>query len=191
MLENLVENSRSFRRFDQADRVPPELLRYLVGLARLTPSASNRQPLRYILVSSPEACAKVFPCLAWAGFLTDWPGPSEGERPTGYIVILSDISLNPKADVDVGIAAQTMLLGAAEKGYGGCMIGSIKRQCLRGALEIPENHDIELVIALGKPQERVRIEEVGPEGDTRYWRDKDGVHYVPKRSIEQLIISEV
>jgi len=191
MLEQLVAKNRSFRRFDQAERVPAEFLRYLVGLARLAPSASNRQPLRYILVSSPEACARVFPCLAWAGFLTDWPGPSEGERPTGYIIILSDISLNPRADVDVGIAAQTMMLGAAEKGYGGCMIGSIKRQRLREILAIPENHDIELILALGRPKEEVRIEPVGPDGGTRYWRDEAGVHHVPKRSLDQLIIAEL
>ena len=133
----------------------------------------------------------MFPCLAWAGFLTDWPGPSEGERPTGYIVILSDVSLNPKADVDVGIAAQTMLLGAVEKGYGGCMIGSIKRQRLRQVLDIPENHDIELVLALGKPAETVQLEPLGPDGDIRYWRDEAGVHHVPKRSVDQLIIAEV
>src|SRR5690554_295347 len=151
MFEQLVERSRSYRRFYEDQPLPPEFLQYLVGLARLTPSATNLQPLRYILVSSPEKRAEVFSCLSWAGFLRDWPGPEEGERPTGYIVILSDVSVNPDAEFDVGIAAQTILIGAVEKGYGGCIIGSIQRHRMREILDVPENHDIELVIALGKP----------------------------------------
>src|SRR5690554_6381570 len=146
MLEQLVEQNRSYSRFYAEDPIPPEFLRYLVRLARLTPSATNRQPLRYILVSSPEIRERVFPCLSWAGFLTDWPGPEAGERPTAYIVVLSNVTLNSKPGIDVGIASQTILLGATEKGYGGCLIGSIKRQQLREVLEIPQNHDIELVI---------------------------------------------
>ena len=162
MLADLVEKNRSYRRFFQ-EPITREMLRELVGLARLTASASNRQPLRYILISSPETCADVFPCLSWAGFLTDWPGPEEGERPTGYIVILSDISISPKPGIDVGIAAQTILLAAAEKGYGGCIIGSIKRQQLRKVLEIPDNHDIELVLAWEKGNSGNRN---GGPGDT-------------------------
>lgn len=191
MFEQLVERSRSYRRFYEDQPLPPEFLQYLVGLARLTPSATNLQPLRYILVSSPEKRAEVFSCLSWAGFLRDWPGPEEGERPTGYIVILSDVSVNPDAEFDVGIAAQTILIGAVEKGYGGCIIGSIQRHRMREILDVPENHDIELVIALGKPKEVVQIEPLPENGDTRYWRDAEQVHHVPKRSLEQLIVSEV
>ncbi|NLM40299.1 MAG: nitroreductase family protein [Firmicutes bacterium] len=191
MFEQLVERNRSYRRFFEDEPLPPEFLRYLVGLARLTPSATNLQPLRYILVSSPEKRAEVFSCLSWAGFLRDWPGPIEGERPTGYIVILSDVTVNPDAEFDVGIAAQTILLGAVEKGYGGCIIGSIQRRRIREILNVPENHDIELVIALGKPKEKVKIEPLPANGDSRYWRDAEQVHHVPKRSLDQLIVAEM
>ena len=130
----------------------------------------------------------IFPTLKWAGYLADWPGPAEGERPSAYIVILGDKDIVPQTGVDHGIAAQNILLGATEKGLGGCMIASIDRKQLRRGLEIPDRYDILLVIALGKPKETVVLETVGPDGDIKYWRDEDGVHHVPKRSLGEIII---
>jgi nitroreductase len=160
----------------------------MVDLARLSASASNLQPLKYVLSHTSASNAKIFPHLRWAAYLKDWKGPEEGERPSAYIIILNDMHLSQAVGADHGIAAQSILLGAAESGLGGCMIASIDRNGLRAALGIPDFLEILLVLALGKPKEEVRIEQVGPSGDIRYWRDKSGVHHVPKRSLDDIII---
>ncbi len=190
MLEDLVRKNRSYRRFHQDVPVDIETLRALVNLARLSASGSNLQPLKYILSCEPETNARIFPNTRWAGSLKDWSGPAEGERPTAYIVILGDTEIRKSFGCDHGIAAQSIMLGATERGLGGCMIGSIDRSELRQALDIPEQYEILLILALGKPKETVVLEEVGPDGSVRYYRDADGVHHVPKRSLDELILRE-
>jgi nitroreductase len=188
MLRDLIQKNRSYRRFHQDAAIDRPTLEELVGLARLSPSAANLQPLKYILSCEPETNARIFPHLAWAGYLTDWPGPSQDERPTAYIVILGDTQITQSFGCDHGIAAQSILLGSVEKQLGGCMIGSIQRETLREALEIPDQYEILLVLALGKPAETVVLETVDSAGDIAYWRDSQSVHHVPKRRIEDLII---
>ncbi len=188
MLRDLVLANRSYRRFAEDHQIDEATLRELIDLARLTPSAGNLQPLRYITSCVPDRNAKVFETLAWAGYLTDWPGPKEGERPSGYIIILSDARISKSPAHDTGIAAQTILLGAVEKGLGGCIFGSVNRDALRASLRIPDEYEICLVIALGRPVEKVVLEDVGPDGSIRYYRDKDGVHHVPKRALDDLIL---
>ncbi len=188
MFKDLIKKNRSYRRFYQEISVNREILEELVDLARLSPSARNAQPLRYILSCDPEKNALIFPFLAWAGYLKDWAGPEEGERPSAYIVILGDTELSKFFAWDLGIAAQSILLGATEKGLGGCMIASINKDNLRKDLSVPVRFEILLVIALGKPKETVVIEPIGPDGDIKYWNDRGEVHHVPKRSLSELII---
>ncbi len=188
MLADLVLKNRSCRRFYQKHSVDLKTLKDLVDLARLSASGGNVQPLKYILSCDPKKNGLIFTHLAWAAFLKDWPGPDDGERPSAYIIILGDKEISQTFGCDHGIAAQTMLLGATEKGLGGCMIGSIDKEKLRVSLEIPGRFDILLVLALGKPKERIVIERVGASGDTKYWRDTEGVHHVPKRSLEDIIV---
>lgn len=180
--------NRSYRRFYQEESISMDVLRDLVDLARFSPSAANRQPLKYILANEPEQNAKIFSCLGWAGYLKDWPGPKEGERPSAYIVILGDTRITDDFYCDHGIAAQSIMLGAVEKGLGGCIIASVNREKLREVLQIPEDYRILLVLALGKTRETVVLEELGADGDIRYWRDPEGTHHVPKRSLSELII---
>ena len=188
MIKDLIMSNRSFRRFHEDEVISEETLRELVELARLSASAANLQPLRYILSNEPEKNGLIFPCTAWAGYLTDWPGPAPGERPSAYIVIVGEGAHSRLLPCDAGIAAQSILLGAAERGLGGCMIGSIDREQLRPALNIPKEHEIVLIIALGKPAEKVVLDEMAPGGDIKYWRDAHGVHHVPKRPLEELIL---
>jgi nitroreductase len=188
MLKDLVFRNRSYRRFDETVTIPPETLKELVDLTRLTASAANRQPLKYVLSWEPQKNDLIFPHLAWAAYLKDWPGPAAGERPTAYIVMLVDTEISPAAAYDLGIAGQTILLGATEKGLGGCMIASIKKEGLRESLGIAEQYEIVMVIALGKPVEKVVIEAVKSGEEIRYWRDPEGVHHVPKRGLEEIII---
>lgn len=185
----LVAASRSRRRFDERVRVSEAQLKELVGLARLCPSTANRQAHKFKLVTEPEACAAVFAQLGWAAALKDWPGPKEGERPTAYVLILCDQQLAKELPVDDGIVAQTMLLGATAMGLGGCMFGNVKREALAEALHIDTaRYHIAHVLAFGKPVEQVVIEELGPDGNVNYYRDEAGVHHVPKRSLDELIV---
>jgi hypothetical protein len=188
MIRDLIQKNRSYRRFYEEVDIKLETLRELVDLARLSASAMNAQPLRYILSCESQGNSLIFPYLVFGRYLTNWSGPCEGERPSAYIIILGDTKISRFVNYDAGIAAQSILLGATEKGLGGCMIASVDREELRKALDIPSKYEILLVLALGKPKEKVVIETVGPSGDTKYWRDSKSVHHVPKRPLDEIII---
>ena len=187
-LEELLAKNRSFRRFHQDPPLDEPTLVELVKLARLCPSAANRQPLKYVISWEPERNAAIFPHLRWAAALAGWPGPAEDERPTGYIVILGDTRISRHIEWDVGIVAQSMLLAATQRGLGGCMVGSIDRDGLRGTLAIAEHLEINLVIALGRPGETVVLEHGTRPDEVPYWRDDEGVHHVPKRPLDDVLV---
>ena len=188
MLKELVRGNRSYRRFYQDVPVSLEELRELVDLGRLSASGANLQPLRYILSYEAERNAAIYETLGWAAYLKDWSGPDEGERPAAYVIILGDTMIRKSFGVDPGIAAQSILLGSREGGLGGCILASIQRDVLREALNIDSRYEILLVLALGRPKETVVIDRVGPDGDIKYWRDADGVHHVPKRALDEIIV---
>ena len=187
-LQELVLKNRSYRRFHQDVSIELETLRGLVDLARLSASGGNHQPLKYLLSCDPEKNATIFSQLGWAAYLKDWPGPAEGERPSAYIIILGDRQIRESFGPDHGIATQSILLGATEAGLGGCIIATIRKERLRQALSIPDHYEILLVLALGVPKEIVKIEAVRPDGDIKYWRDEQGIHHVPKRSLDEIIL---
>ncbi len=186
-IKNLLLHNRSYRRFEQAPVLSKDELLDLVDSVRLSPSARNDQPLKFIILNSKVSCSTIFPFTAWAGYLKDWSGPDINERPTSYIIILCNMDISKKYGVDVGIAAQSILLTAVEKGFGGCMLGALKRDMIREAFSIDEKYDIALVIALGKPAETILLEDV-KSNDTHYYRDANDIHHVPKRKVEELII---
>lgn len=189
-LKELILQNRSYRRFDQQYIVSENELINLVELARLCPSARNMQPLRYILISTSETNEQVFDCLSWAGYLKDWSGPKEGERPSAYIVVTKDTSLAQHIFCDDGLAIQTILLGAVEQGLGGCIIGAVNRKRLSEILGLDDCFEILYVIALGRPVENVEIEPM-KDGDVRYWRDENQNHHVPKRAIAEIVIKKL
>ncbi len=188
MIKDMILKNRSYRRFYQNEVISREKLLELVDLARQSASLGNQQPLKYILSCEPQKNTIIFQFLGWAAYLKDWGGPSEGERPSAYIIVLGDKNINPSINCDHGIAAQSILLGAVEKGLGGCILASVKRDPLRQELHIDPQYEILLVIALGKPKETVVLEPLGPDGNIRYWRDDKGVHHVPKRSLDEIIV---
>ena len=188
-MKELVLKTRSYRRFNQNVDLNMEGLKDLIELARCSGSSFNIQPLKFMLSCDPAKNSLIFPHLHWAAYIKDWGGPSDGERPAGYIIILGDKRLKDTFGCDHGIAAQSIMLGATEKGLGGCMIAMVDRPELSKALSIPEYLEILLVLGLGKPNETVVIEPIGPSGDIKYWRDHHGIHHVPKRSLDELIIS--
>ena len=186
-LIELIHKNRSYRRFYQEHAISMDDLRTMIEAARLSGSGRNLQPLKHILSNTPALNAQIFESLGWAGYLTDWAGPVEGERPSAYIVQLLDASIAATPYFDPGICAQSILLQAVELGYGGCMIGSFKPDALRTILGLPESLTVVLVIALGKPKEEVVIDPM-VNGDVKYWRDEQQVHHVPKRGLDELII---
>lgn len=188
MIHELIRQCRSFRRFYEETSIDREILKVFVDCARLSSSSANLQPLKYIISNDPQKNGLIFPCLSWAGYLKDWSGPPEGERPSAYIIILGDKDISKNINCDQGIAAQSIRLCASEKGFGGCIIGLINKRKLAEAAGIPDQYEILLVIALGKPKETVVIEKLGRQNNIRYWRDKEETHHVPKRSLDSIII---
>jgi nitroreductase len=186
-LKDLVFKTRTCRRFKETYKIDLSTLENLVDLARMSASGANRQPLKYLLYNTPEECNKIFPFIAWAGYLEEWPGPMKGEWPSAYIVILGDKSIAEVFGIDHGIAAQSIMLGATEAGLGGCIIASIKREELRSEIELPDKFEILLIIALGKPVENIIVDDI-KNNDVKYWRDDNQNHHVPKRTLRELII---
>lgn len=184
----LVLANRSYRRFDQSVSIDKTTLLELVDLARQTASMRNAQPLRYALSWTPIRNQLIFPLLGWAGYLADWGGPKEGEQPTAYIILLGDRTVSQNYSIDPGIAAQTILLGAVEQGLGGCIIGSVNKPKLQEVLGISERYEPLYVLAIGKPAEKVVLEELPADGSIKYYRDAQGVHHVPKRSLKDVLV---
>jgi nitroreductase len=187
-VEPLVVKNRSYRRFRQSVAVDEAALRRLVDIARRTASGANRQPLKYILIGDAARAARLFPYLKWAALLKDWGGPAEGERPAAYLIVLCDKDVAPSPGCDHGIACQTILLAAVERGLGGCMLGAIDRDGIRKEFAIPDRFEVLLVVALGVPAERCVLEEA-KGGNVAYYRDAKGIHHVPKRPLDEVIVS--
>ena len=187
MIKDLILKNRSYRRFYQSERISESQLREWVDLARNSASARNSQSLKYIISVDESFNAQIFEQLSWAGYLVTWKGPEEGERPSAYIILLHDTLISGNYFCDDGIALQSILLGATESGFGGCIIHSVNRNKLREILHLSEQYDILYVLALGKPKETVVLEEM-KDGDVKYWRDENHGHHVPKRSLDEIIL---
>ena len=192
MFLDLVKQARSHRGFRQDRKVTRQELEHLVECARFTPAARNDQVLKYYLAEKPETVAAIQPLTKWAGALAELHLPRKGAEPVAYIVICLDGSLaeNPAPyQRDVGIVAQTILLAAAEMGLNGCMIGSFAAGELQEKLGLPEAIKPQLLLALGEGTDRIVMTDVGEDGSTTYYRDAEDTHYVPKRTLEQLILN--
>ena len=188
MFSDLVKKNRSYRRFYEDFSLKEETLLELIELTRYTASAANRQALRYSCTTDPKLNAQIFPQLHWAAYLSDWDGPPAGERPAGYIFLLQHADCKPASPYDAGIAAQTILLGAAEKGLGGRILASIEREKLKTLLKLPADMELLLVIALGRPKEKIVIEDIEANGNIKYYRDAQGIHHVPKYKLNDLLM---
>ena len=187
MISELVKKNRSYRRFDSSVKITEGEMRSMIESARCSASAANRQRIRFALVSSKLECDTVFANIKLAGYLKDWQGPSESERPTAYVILATkEEKLDTPLAVDLGIAAQSILLTATEMGFGGCMILSFDHAAV-DALIRNDEYKSALVIALGKPSERVYLTDV-KDGDIKYFRDENDDHAVPKLSLDELII---
>ena len=192
MIEQLIEKNRSYRKFHEAEEVKMATLKELVNLARLSSSGMNMQSLRYMLVTNKEDREKIYPNLKWAVFLKDWKGPEEGQRPSAFILLLKDKSKPNSAvvQIDMGIACQSILLGAVEKGLGGCIMGAFDKSRLSEEFNIRGNLELQLVLAIGKPEQTIVLDEINKDADTKYWCDRAGKHHVPKIRLQDVIVEK-
>ena len=185
MLE-LLEKTRSYRRFYEEKKISEGDVRDIISAVRLCPSAANLQRIRIAPVTDEAECEGVFSCLGFAGYLRDWPGPVKGERPVAYLVIMAEKKPDVNLAIDAGLAAEAMLLVAREKGIGGCLFASFTAEGLCAAIG-RESYEPILVLALGYPKETVVIEDV-KDGNIRYYRDSDEVHHVPKLTLDEITV---
>ena len=186
--KELVLRNRTFRKFHEDFVIGKETLRELVDLARCSASTGNRQALKYILSCEPERNNLIFPNLFFARKDRYVHYPPDGGRPSAYIIMLGDKRISETFAPDHGIAAQSILLGAREIGLGGCMVMMLKREVLIKEFQIPQHFQILMVIALGKPDENVVLEEAVKDSDTMFYWEGDTRH-VPKRPLDDIIIA--
>lgn len=187
MIYELIKKTRSYRRFDASVKISEKELRAMIESARCSGSAANRQRVRFAIVNDKEKCNVMFENIALAGYLKDWKGPLENERPTAYIIMMTKGGeMDTSLAIDMGIYAQSILLTATEQGYGGCMIRSFKKEKIDAILS-KEGYETAFVIMLGKPAETVYLTEV-KDGDIKYFRDENDNHAVPKYSLDELVL---
>lgn len=190
MFKDLVTKNRSYRGFDESFKITRQQLIDMVDHARLAPSSVNMQPFKYFLACEKEIVDKIQPCTGWARALPELNLPREGSRPTAFIVICQDLSINDsiaRFQKDVGIVAQTILLSAVEKDIVGCMIGNFSPAKVSETLGFEENITPVLIIGLGKGDETIIIKEIENGENVNYYRDEQDVHYVPKRKLSDII----
>lgn len=184
---DIVKQTRAVRRFVESKRVKSEQLRQMIEVARITASARNSQPLKYVTVTDESLCEQIFDATGWASAISDGR-PIVGERPTGYIVIYNDKSLAVNSMWDQGIVSYTMMMAATEMGLGGCIIATIFRDKMP-ALDVSDDLEPVIVLAIGYPCEDIRLVDV-VNGSVKYYRDSENIHYVPKRSMNEILIGE-
>lgn len=190
-IKELVKKSRSYRGYDRSRKITREELLEFIDCARFCPSSVNMQPLKFAPVCEPGMVDKVQSVTGWAKGLPGVTLPHKGKEPVAFIVICLDTSIDDKTPRylrDAAACAQTMLLAAVEKDLGGCMIGSFDAGKVKEYLSLPDHVAPMLVVAFGKPDEKVKIVEIDPGDSVTYYRDDEDTHYVPKRKLKDIII---
>ena len=192
MFKDLVKANRSYRGYDESRRVTREELLEMVDCARLAASSVNRQPLQYYLAWEKERVDQIQRMTKWARGLPQMELPHRGMCPTAFIVICQNTELGEslaRFQKDIGIAAQTILLAATEMGLGGCMIGNFHAGEVKETLGLAPELAPVLIVAIGKPAEKIILTEAGTGESVDYYRDENDVHYVPKRRLEDVIVN--
>ncbi len=182
-LESLLKRNRSYRGFDASRVVTEADLLKMLEVVPWVASGMNAQPLRFKLVTGADA-ALVHPLVKLGAALPEEHLPHPGEEPSAYLIVCSAAS-GKVVDMDLGFAAQSILLKAVEMGLGGIFILNFQADALREALQLPLPPLA--VIGLGKPLERIFLVPVKEGTDLNYYR-KDGAHFVPKLQMEDLVL---
>ena len=183
-LNRLLLLNRSHRGYDQHRIVTTDELRRIISVNTRVPSARNQQCLRFRMVTVDEAHL-VLPHIKLGSALPDLHLPIEGTEPQAFIIVCSTIEENKWVDMDLGISVQSMLLKATEMGLNGICIGAFNAQAITEAFSLP--YTPLLIVAIGKGAEEIRLAEISEQESHTYYRI-DGVHYVPKVKIDDLLL---
>lgn len=190
MIKEILKQNRSYRRFFENKEIEQELLYELVENLKFCSSARNQQVIVYKIITDKDLRSKVYKNLKWAAYLKDWNGPIKGERPTAYVMIGVNKDrlefIDKWVNVDLGIVAQSLSMQATEKELGCCNIGAFNRVELDEILQIPNNIELQLIVALGYPKDNIQIEYIEDGESIKYRREGD-VHIVPKRKIDDIL----
>ena len=181
-----IISRRTIRKFDQK-KIDPEILKKIVNAGRLAPSAANLQPLEYLIIDDEDLKKKVFPNIAWAGYIKPEGDPGEDERPAVYIIILADKKINPAPERDIGASVENMNLVAEEEGMGCCWIAAFKKKEINSIISVPSNLSAELILAVGYPLEKPVTEDIEKDYSIKYYKDEFGILHVPKRRLEDIL----
>lgn len=191
MLIDILKDTRSIRLFDFDSKVPDEILKKSIETSIFAPSIYNFQPLKYRIISDDNTCDKIFNMLSWGKRLKGWEGPKPHERPSSYILVVNDSSIikdHNRVWLDVGSTTQIIRMVLAKEGYGSCLLGSFDIEKLKEVLKLDENFVPMIIVAIGKPIEKCITENMKISNSTAYYNDSEGVHHVPKRSLEEILI---
>jgi nitroreductase len=184
-LYELIITRRSIRQFSSRP-VGRAALEKIVNAGRLAPSASNLQPLEFIVVDDEAKRREIFAGLRWAGYIAPAGNPLPGQEPTAYVIPIVDLGVRRSGfDLDLGAAVENMILAAWSEGIGSCWIGALDAAGVGRAVGLPEGYRLSCLLALGYPAEAPVIEEF--EGSVKYWKDEAGVLHVPKRKLADVL----
>ena len=183
-LNSLLLKNRSHRGYDSSRQVLVEELKQLAEVCTKIPSAKNQQVLRFKLVAGEDA-PRLQQYTKWGGALPELNLPFPGTEPSAFIIICSTVPENKWVDIDLGIAAQSMLLKAVEMGLNGICIGAFNKNAV--VEEFSLQHEPVLVLAIGKGAEHIQLTRAKEGENLTYYR-KDGVHFVPKLGLDDLLL---
>jgi nitroreductase len=185
-LETLMEKNRSYRGYDKSFEVKREMLERIVAVNTKIASAKNQQALRFKLVTKETGAEHIVQNMKLGGLLPELHLPFPGTEPEAFIIICTTLPENKFVDIDLGIAAQSMLLKATEMGLNGIMIGAFNKAKVTEAFDLP--YEPLLILAIGKGKETIRLKPIGPDDDKAYYRDGQGIQYVPKITLDGLLL---
>ena len=181
-----IISRRTIRKFKQ-EKIDPKILKKIVNAGRLAPSAANLQSLEYLIIDDEDLKKKVFPNIAWAGYIKPEGDPGKGEEPAAYIIILADKKINPAPERDIGASAENMNLVAGEEEIGCCWIGAFKKKKINEIIRVPANLSAELILAMGYPSEKPVPEDIEKGSSIKYYKDRSGTLHVPKRKLDDIL----
>lgn len=196
MFLDLIRKTRSCRRFDNSQKISREKFLELINYARLSGSSGNLQPLRFAVCTSQNSVRKISRSMIWGFFYDDTSAPADEFLPAGFIVIAGDKRVRKDFGIDAGIALQSIMLGAAFQNLAGCAFASWDDKTVRKYVKLSDDHEIVLLVAIGKPSQEILLEELAPGNEnptqqtTKYFLDESEKHHVPKLALADILLEE-
>ena len=184
-LGTLLRRNRSYRGYDKACVVTMAQLRRIAEVCTKVPSGRNQQVLRFKLLTRDSGSEAMQGLYKLGGALPELHLPFPGTEPEAFIIICSTVTPDKWVNMDVGIAAQSMLLKAVEMGLGGICIGAFNKDKVTETFGLP--CEPVLILAIGKPAEKIELVPVRAGEPLKYYRE-NGIHYVPKITADDLIL---